>query len=54
MKKPFNWKIFFILLGAAVFGVFAIIPYSLALQAGALEKAHLPLPLPVLITAQDP
>jgi membrane protease YdiL (CAAX protease family) len=52
MKKPFNWKIFFILLAAAILGVLAVLPYTLALQAPALQNAHLPLPLPVLITAQ--
>ncbi len=31
-RKPFNWKIFFILLAAAIFGLLAIIPYSLARQ----------------------
>lgn len=52
--KKFDWRIFFILLGAATFGVIAIFPYSLALQAGQLEaiEAQLPYPLPVLIAIQ--
>lgn len=50
--KPFNWKIFFILLGTATFGLIAIIPYSLALQAEALKQAQLPMPLPLLATIQ--
>ena len=49
--KPFNWKIFFILLGAATWGVIAITPYSLALQNTDALKA-LPIPLEVLIPLQ--
>ena len=52
--KKFDWRIFFILLAAATFGVIAIIPYSLALQAGQLEafKAQLTIPFPLLIVLQ--
>ncbi|MGC1374678.1 MAG: CPBP family intramembrane glutamic endopeptidase [Anaerolineales bacterium] len=50
--KPFNWKIFFILLAASVFGVIAILPYSLALEADVLAKATLPMPLPLLLSIQ--
>jgi len=35
MRKPFNRRLFFILLAAAVFGSIALIPYSLALSGGA-------------------
>jgi hypothetical protein len=49
--KPFNWKIFFILLAASVFGVIAVLPYTLALQADALAKMTLPMPLVLLISA---
>jgi membrane protease YdiL (CAAX protease family) len=52
MHKPFNWKIFFILWGGAIFGVIAIIPYSLALQSGVLKNLELPISLPMLITLQ--
>lgn len=52
MKKPFNWKIFFILLAASVFGLIAVLPYTLALQADTLAKVKLPLPLPLLLTLQ--
>ncbi len=52
MTQPFNWKIFWILLGAATLGLLAIIPYSLALQAGGPQPAQLPLPLPVLAAIQ--
>jgi membrane protease YdiL (CAAX protease family) len=52
--KKFDWRIFFILLAAATFGVIAILPYTLALQQGQLEalKDQLPYPLPVLLTLQ--
>lgn len=50
MNKPFNWKIFFTVWIAAVFGVVAIIPYSLTLQSGALEGLNLPMPLVLLIS----
>jgi membrane protease YdiL (CAAX protease family) len=52
--KKFDWRIFFILLAAATFGVIAIIPYSLALQQGQLEalEAQLPYPLAVVIILQ--
>jgi membrane protease YdiL (CAAX protease family) len=50
--KPFNWKIFFILLAASIFGVVAIIPYSLALQGGSLSQANLPMPLWLLLPLQ--
>ena len=52
MNKPFNWKIFFILWGAAIFGLIAIIPYSLALQSDILQNLELPISLPLLITIQ--
>ena len=52
MKKPFDWRIFWILWAAATFGLVAIVPYSLALQANALKNARLPLPLPILATIQ--
>jgi membrane protease YdiL (CAAX protease family) len=52
MNRPFQWKIFFILWIASIFGVIAVIPYSLALQSGALQNLELPLPLPTLIVIQ--
>ena len=41
--KPFNWKIFFILLVACVWGIIAVLPYTLALQKDALAKLSIPL-----------
>lgn len=50
--KSLNWKIFFILLAASVFGIIAVLPYTLTLQADALSRVALPIPLPLLITIQ--
>lgn len=52
MTKPFNWKIFWILLAACIFGIVAILPYSLAFQSTTLAQLKLPMPLPLLITLQ--
>jgi len=52
MKKTFNWKIFFILWIAAIFGVIAIIPYTLTLQGVTSQSVGLPMPLPLLLTIQ--
>jgi hypothetical protein len=48
--KPFNWKIFFILLAACIWGVIAVLPYTLDLQKNLLSQ--LPVPLWVLLAAQ--
>ena len=48
--KPFNWKIFFILLAACTWGVIAILPYVLDLQKDLLAKV--PMPLWVLLPIQ--
>jgi membrane protease YdiL (CAAX protease family) len=52
MTKPFNWKIFFIVWIAAVFGVVAVIPYTLTLQGTVLQELELPIPLPLLLAIQ--
>jgi len=52
MKTFINWKVFFVLLAAFAFGLFAITPYSLALQQNALANVQLPIPLAVLIPIQ--
>jgi membrane protease YdiL (CAAX protease family) len=52
-KKPFNWREFLILWGAGVFGVIAVLPYTLTLQAPLMEQMPtLPVPLPVVIAIQ--
>lgn len=45
-----KWKLFLVLLILSIFGVIAIIPYSLTLQGGLPQ--NLPVPLYVLLTAQ--
>ena len=52
MKKPFSWKIFFILLAASTVGVVAVIPYSLAIQSSQLSELNLPIPTWLLISLQ--
>jgi hypothetical protein len=52
MVKKFNWKIFFILLVASMFGVIAVLPYSFALQGDSLSQLDIPIPLWLLITLQ--
>ncbi len=54
MRKPFNWKIFWILVVGAAIGLVAIVPYSLALQAQAGKPVpqNLPIPLPLLAAIQ--
>ncbi len=48
--KPFSWKIFFILLAACLWGIIAVLPYTLELQQNVL--ANLPMPLWVLLPIQ--
>lgn len=52
MIKPINWKVFFLLWIAVIFGVIAIIPYSLELQGDLLESLDLPMSLPALLALQ--
>jgi membrane protease YdiL (CAAX protease family) len=52
MSKPFQWRIFFVLWIASIFGVIAVIPYSLELQSASLQNVELPLPLPTLLILQ--
>jgi hypothetical protein len=52
MKTILNWKVFFILLVAAVIATLLVLPYALELQASAIDLAKLGLPLPVLVVLQ--
>jgi len=52
MKKKFSWKIFFILLGASIFGVVAVLPYSLASQGDSLSQLNIQMPFWLLLTLQ--
>ncbi|MDI6798979.1 MAG: CPBP family intramembrane metalloprotease, partial [Candidatus Aenigmarchaeota archaeon] len=49
MKKLINWKLFWILLGASILSVIAVLPYVLTFQADLLKEAPLPLHLLLLI-----
>lgn len=44
MKQSFNWKLFFVVWGAAFAGAIALIPYALTLQSAMLETIDLPMP----------
>jgi membrane protease YdiL (CAAX protease family) len=52
MNKAFYWKVYWILVAAAAFGLVAIVPYALAPQAEALKNTHTPIPLPLVIALQ--
>jgi hypothetical protein len=52
MKNSINWKVFFILWIAVIFGVIAVIPYTLELQGDLLESMDLPMSLPALLAFQ--
>jgi CAAX amino terminal protease family. len=45
-----NWKLFIILLIASIFGIVAVLPYTLTLEGSILQ--NLPVPLYVLLTGQ--
>lgn len=52
MKTIINWRVFFILLIAAILATIAVVPYSLELQSSTLTSLELPIPLPALIALQ--
>ncbi len=52
MKTIINWKVFFILLVAAVIATLLVLPYTLEIQSSAIDLTKLGLPLPILITVQ--
>lgn len=52
MFKRSNWIIFLILFVASIFGLIAILPYSLALQGGLPPPEKLPMPVGQLILIQ--
>ena len=52
-RKPFNWREFLILWAVGVWGVIAVLPYTLTVQAPLIEKMPpLPVPLAVVIAVQ--
>lgn len=50
LKNSINWKVFFILLTASIFGLIAVIPYTLTIQANLLK--NIPIPLHILLPLQ--
>jgi membrane protease YdiL (CAAX protease family) len=48
-RLGFSWQLFWILFGAAVFGILASVPMGIELFRPVLAKTPLPLPLPVII-----
>ncbi len=52
MKTLINWKVFLSLWVACILATLAVLPYTLALQAGVLETLTLAMPLPVVIALQ--
>jgi len=50
IRELINWKLFFVLLGASIFGTVTVIPYALTLQADLLKEISIP--ISVLIFAQ--
>jgi hypothetical protein len=51
-QNKFNWKVFFTLWLAAIFGTLAVLPYALALQASVIEKVTATVPFGVLVLVQ--
>lgn len=49
MKKIINWKLFFILLLASVFGTLAILPYIFTIQSNIISEINIPLPQLILL-----
>ena len=52
MKTIINWKVFFILLAAAVIATLLVLPYVMEVQSSAIDLTKLGIPLPILITLQ--
>ena len=52
MKTVINWKVFFILLAAAVIATLLVLPYLLEVQSSAIDLTKLGIPLPILLTLQ--
>jgi membrane protease YdiL (CAAX protease family) len=52
MKTIINWKVFWILFGAAIVATVLILPYAMEVQSSAIDLTKLPIPLPLLLTLQ--
>ena len=45
-----NWKVFWVLFGASIFGVIAVMPFALTLQSDLLNEIPFPLPIVLLLS----
>jgi hypothetical protein len=52
MKTLINWKVYFILLAAAILSSLAVLPYALELQSGTSAQTGTPVSLPEMIGRQ--
>ena len=52
MKTIINWKVFLILLIAAILATLMVLPYVLEIQSSVIDLTKLGLPLPVIIALQ--
>jgi membrane protease YdiL (CAAX protease family) len=52
MKTLINWKVFWILLAAAIIATILLLPYALEVQSSAIDLTKLPIPLPLVLTLQ--
>jgi Type II CAAX prenyl endopeptidase Rce1-like len=46
---PFSWRLFWILFGATVLSILAVLPMTFDLLGGLLDQVELPAPLPLLV-----
>lgn len=49
IKELINWKLFFVLLGASIFGTIAVLPYVLTIQADLLKELSIPISVLLLV-----
>ena len=52
MKTIINWKVFWILLAAAILATILLLPYAMEVQSSAIDLTKLPIPLPIVLTLQ--
>jgi membrane protease YdiL (CAAX protease family) len=52
MKNIINWKVFWILLAAAIIATILLLPYALEVQSSAIDLTKLPIPWPLVLTLQ--
>ena len=45
-----NWKVFWILFGASIFGTIAVMPFALTLQSDLLTEIPFPMPIVMLLS----